>query len=284
MAKYKVQLLFNLLQQGWSEVYFNSYTDQATAETQVLALAGKRTPMLNKNAKVVGYRLSKLTDQGVPVGRTFSADITGLAVGAPSTGTKDQTNVSLNVRFQNQASDTAGLKTMHLRGWPDGSAHWDDDGQPVFDNAFKNPWNTFVNYMITGQFQISTFDKQDGSNPKFLIETFEYDAAGRLVINLAADDNDTVVGQRIKLFKMPGPDKACVNGLHRVLERITSTRLILDRINPAGLQAAQPAAGGFYRREKYQWDAITSVRDYWWSTRNTGRAFFATAGRQRRKC
>lgn len=283
MAKWRLDLLMNLRQQGWSETYYTDANSRLDLETKLLGFMILRNRLLNVSARVVGYRTQPLTDDGLPMGKAYASDLTSTDLGANAPGNKDVTNVSINVRWWNNQVDV-GSKLVHMRGFPDSSIQFDANGNPTFDNAFRNPWNNWVARMVDGTMYLRTFQVIDAANAKIELTTIEYNAQGMLQVTLANDNNDDKAGMRVKLFKVKAPLDPCANGLRRIISRPTPTTMVLDHHRREGILAGQPAAGAYLRREKYLFTVINSVRDFWPSTRNTGRAFFATAGAHRNRC
>jgi len=214
----------------------------------------------------------------VGTNRQLAVDASSFALVQANAGPRDLGAVALLVRWE--AADPRIYKNMYMRGWPDSSAQWDDDGNPVFNAAFNNAWNPFRAWIVARPFYVRQFNTADGTNPKLNITSLETSATGQLTLNLAAADTSAVPGKRIKIQKYKGTLTSKVNGLVRVVSRPDDTTILTAKIL-TGLESQTSEGGGAYARlEKYEFTQLARGEKQRFTSHRTGRAFFVALGRQ----
>lgn len=279
MSKFRVDLLFNRVGTGWSEVWYREAASIQTASETALNLINARRSPLNQACNVVGYRITPLSDNGLKDGlgvtiNTASRGYVGLQTEGP-----DNPAVSTLV----VCGEGSGQRSKHfwMRGMSDDSTTYNTAGFQNDVPAFDNDFDVLRQYVKNaGAWLMRHFDMSSFEGRTSAVQTFSLGDDEQFAVHTTTPLS-VAPGERVKIAGYPrrGVLKG-INGFVRVVSQLDETTIHIAKGSESLTAGDYPGLGARILKEKYIFDTITSMEPARSTKHNAGRPFFSTRGRR----
>lgn len=294
---YKVNLFVNVGEWGFAETYYlKGPTSTATALAQARILAAARRPLLGADATLVAARVSDVGD-GTSV-RAEITNVTGVSFAGDIAGENNPEKVGgpwQAILGRMESSGGSQRRPFMLRGLPKSWYKWDslDNAvMPDWDAGFNDAFQEWAN-VLTGINTISPWciryrQKSVGVNPLVAVSVVDTDNTynqWKLTVK-NADVGTILPGDRVQVRGAKGFGLQGLNGQAWVLSATaigSTTDWILSTRGGCIGQRPVVVKRPTVQKVSYDYANITKVEYERYSSRDTGRAFFGTRGRQSKK-
>lgn len=283
MANFRIDLLMNMQEGGWSEVYYTTGTDLPAIIPRAKALASQRTVLNSTACTVVGARIVPLDASGNPSGRGKVLDFRN-NIDAPPTGVaRDQYTTAIRVTFKD--SPELHTKFMWMRGLADDSAKYDPvTGRETIDPGFKTKLDAYVAYLNGDSFQIKYLNPNVNQGDIQYPDRVGFTTEGALRLTFkVAPPAAFAQGLRVIVRKYRGALGNQVNGRTRVLERDLVGALTLGKWATYCADQETMAGSAELVKEVYGFTLIADASADHIRAHKVGRPFFLQVGRVRPK-
>lgn len=286
MALHRIDLLMGMVSAGWSETYWVTASDLTAAQTAAEAIARGRVPLCNINATVVGWRIKRYLDDGtVDVSnRGLVEDAAPFGLTGAQPAPRDLSVAAVLMRY----FDTSGYfrKNLWLRGLPDASIAFFNNGLPNFAAPLIQAINNYTGVLQANGVVIRQFQRDPNANAPKAISEVAFSDDGVMSITTAAALSGADIGKRVKITGYRGKFSSKVNGMAKIISKVSDTTLVLDKTTCNFADQTDVGNGAMVFLEKYATAALAKSRAVRFTKHNAGRAFFVAPGRHsdRNKC
>jgi hypothetical protein len=281
VATFRIDLLFNMNEGGWSEGFYKPATDLANAISDVTSLANQRQKLKADICQIVGARVSALDVDGNPTGRGRIVDLRGTLEATPGLEARDQYTTSIRATYFDQGD--VNRKRVWLRGLPDTAVAFNvTSGRPEILAAWKTKFDTWHLFLTTGGYLIKYLNPNVnvGDIQKIARLGFTTEGALRATFTVAPPAV-FAAGRRVIIRKYKGALGVKVNGRTSVIEREATGALTYNKW--ATYCADQETMGGNAEmvKEVYSFTPIQIGVVGPPSSHKVGRPFFLQVGKAR---
>ncbi len=271
MATYIGTTIFRQGGAGWSESWYLSASNHDQALEKLQSIGPTRAKLLGGGAAVEYQRISDVAIKG-------DSKITVINEYALSSGVTaaDEPWDAVYVRVE---AGPLYRRQMWLRGIPDewaGSAGGFPGTNPN-NNFLSNAMDKFAAKLKAVPMQLKCIDKEGAGGTKTPITGLAADGSGRTVVSVAVSQG--AVGDEFRISGYDGPDKAKLNGVHKIAAIGAGTVTI--PLMFASLTAPAENAGGKAQPRIIVYKDVTNLIIMRMAKKSTGRAFFLPVGRRR---
>ena len=271
MAIFKATMIFNAGRQGWTESFYLTAADYASADPRMIALAAARIPMLGLGASLEAYRLSNEAIFGDALTVPYSYGDNGSNAGLA----RDVANTCALMRVQ--ATDLY-RRTVTIRGVPDEWVYYTvADNSMSLKRELLQAMTVFGIALVTNSFQIKSVSKDDADVALKKLDNATVDPVkGVRIVPLGG--NNYANGDVVRISKARGTNMQFVNGTWTVTEAGALDFFIRSYPpNPPGILYLD---SGEIRRKRPAYTNINRASPLRPASRKTGRAFFVPRGRR----
>lgn len=272
MATFLTTLIFNATKNGWSENWYWTGADHASAQAAALVLASARQKLLAQGVILEAVRTSDVAILGDSVIALAPAIP---AAGKPALARDNASNAWLS-RIN---AGALYRRQLWLRGIPDDWIEFNADGTPKPPPAaLGKVFDAYVLALTKGPFQLKVIDKGPGS-PLTSILVVAADVPTGLT-KVTANGHGLANFDFVRIKGAKGVNASLLNGVWQIQDVTANTFVI-------GLPAADLATinyvtlSGKVQKRATTYVNVTSGVILRGGTRKTGRAFFVSPGRRR---
>lgn len=274
MPEYKGTMIFGWGAQGWSESWYAIKPDQGDAFRSFQKVAEQRAKMLGKQSFLQAFKISDLSVRGDAVLEPMASEVEVGSVNQAS----DAVWLGWYCRFE---AGAGSRRQLFLRGQPDAaySAAAQQSALTVRpEAAFKSAFEKYVSVVKKEKWGLRVIDPN--ANPLRVVKKIEIiNPPARQGIQLTFDNaGDVPVGTELLLYRMASvPLLSHKERVHSTNPPTSSAELFLLG---TPLQVQGYSGKGLVRINRTAIVPITDGAILRIGKRDTGRAFFVTAGRQ----
>jgi len=267
MPVYASTMIFNQGKHGWSETWYQTVSTHAQALGALINLSTKRSLLLGTNA---GIEYLRVSDVSVP----FDAEVT--VTGTDVIVQPTFCDTPWNAIYCRVNAGPKYRRQVWLRGIPDVWILFNANNisplNPILEQVFRN----FRQSLISNGFQLRVIDKEGFAGVPLDVTAMA--VAGDYISYNVPGVAGVKVGEMVRIAKTTGPDRKKLNG-RRKIRAIAGTVLTLDvkADDIADLGANIP---GEFWYQKIAYKNVESGSVIRPAKRDTGRAFFVSAGRR----
>lgn len=276
MPNWKVQLLYNMNEGGWSETHYVVGETISDAILKAKNIGDQRVFALNPNALWVGERISELDAKGLVTGRGRVFDVRSGAERVDAGGFRDQFTTSWFMRDFDATRRI--IRKYWLHGLPDDWVGYNQAGLPSYPaaaNNWLNAWQGVVNINTL----IKSANQNELTNPKFVFANVSFTTDGYLKLEFNVDlSTDYKALARVVVRRYRGTLGTGVNGYARIAQRVDNRTIILDKRAPHCAEETDAGGAGYVMLEWYTFTAPAGVSRERPSSRKVGRPFFSPVG------
>lgn len=271
MANFICSTIFGQGGAGWTESWYCTASNHDQALEKLQSLGPTRAKLLGGGASIAYQRVSDVTVKG-------DSKIVVIKEFAMSTGitAADEPWDAVYVRVE---AGALYRRQMWLRGIPDewaGSAGSFPGTNP--NNSFlSGAMDKFKAKLLAVPMQLRVIEKEGAGAVHTPITNLAADGSGRTVVSVAVDQGN--VGDEFRISDYQGPDKAKLNGIHKIAAEAAGTVTIPLKF--ADLSAPAENAGGKATPRIVAYKDVTDLIIMRMAKKSTGRAFFLPRGRRR---
>lgn len=256
---------------GWSESWYISASNHDQALEKLQVVGPTRAKLLGGGAAVEYQRVSDVAIKG-------DSKITIINEYAASTGVTaaDEPWDAVYVRVE---AGPLYRRQMWLRGIPDewaGAAAGFPGTNP--NNSFLlEAMKKFTAKVKSVPLQLKCIDKEGAGAVKTPITLLAADGSGRITFSVAVSQG--AVGDEFRVSGYEGPDKAKLNGVHKIAAIGAGTVTIAKPFST--LTAPTENSGGKAQPRITVYKDVTDLIIMRMAKKSTGRAFFLPVGRRK---
>lgn len=270
MPTYKATFVFNQGRLGWSESWYLEQSNSDFALAQAGSLAALRQKLLASGVNLEYIRVSDVAIAG---------DANVKLIDEWGTTQIDGADTPWNAIYVRIQAGDQYRRQMWLRGVPDAwiAPTLGNPASNVWPGALTSALDKFVAKLKNVPFKLKVISKDTGDIVEKDITSITEDGSHRIVFGIAGLTG--AVNDTFRVKKFSGPDKAQLNGVYTIVSN-SGTAVVVPK-KYADLESPPEDSGGKAVARVIKYKDITDGTLIRLAKRNTGRAFFAPAGRRR---